>query len=261
MLLHAYPTEQHAAAAQAIVTFFAACDEVDSVLLVNSCARGRATRDSCLDMTILVKPTIKDAAIAALQHEWDAHYQGDLVFSQLRTVGAYSNVDLDITTGNFKPHERDWTSGPDEFELEVGNTLVYCVPLWERHNRLEELRRQWLPYYNEALRAERLSAAQRYCRNNLDHIRLYVPRGLHFQSFHRLYDAFREFLQALFIARRTYPIAYNKWIKEQIVEILHLPELYPQLTALFEIQRFESDEIARKALALRSLLERYTQET
>lgn len=243
------------------MTYFSACDEADSVLLVNSCARGRATRDSCLDVTILVQPTLTDAAITALRNEWDAYYQREAVFDQLRTVGAYSNLDLDITTGNFTPRERDWTSGPDEFELEVGNALVYCVPLWERHNRLEQLRAQWLPYYDEALRAERLSAAQRYCINNLDHVRLYVPRGLYFQSFHRLYDAFREFLQALFIARRTYPIAYTKWIKEQIVETLRLPELYPQLTALFEIERFESDEIARKALTLRSLLERYTQDT
>jgi hypothetical protein len=64
-------------------------------------------------------------------------------------------------------------------------------------------------------------------------------------------------LQALFIARRTYPIAYDKWIREQVEEILGLPELYTQLTHLFEIRHFESHEIAEKAKEVEELLEKY----
>ena len=75
------------------------------------------------------------------------------------------------------------------------------------------------------------------------------------QSFNRLYDAFREFLQTLFISRRTYPIAYDKWIREQVEEILGLPDLYQRLPRLLEISHFESDEIAQKAKELRGLLE------
>lgn len=93
--------------------------------------------------------------------------------------------------------------------------------------------------------------------NNLHHIPLYVERGLYFQSFDRLYNPFQEFLQALFIARRTYPIAYNKWIREQVEEILGLPELYAQLPRLLEIRHFESREIAEKAVTLERLLEAY----
>ena len=57
--------------------------------------------------------------------------------------------------------------------------------------------------------------------------------------------------------RRTYPIAYDKWIKEQIVDILELPELYRQPPRLFEIAHFESREIAENADMLRDLLETY----
>ena len=99
-----------------------------------------------------------------------------------------------------------------------------------------------------------------YCLNNLHHIPLYIERGLYFQSFDRLYNAYQEFLQALFISRRTYPIAYNKWIREQIEEILGLPELYAQLSHLFEIKRFESAELADKALEVEQLLEKYALE-
>ncbi len=97
----------------------------------------------------------------------------------------------------------------------------------------------------------------RYCFNNLDHIPPYVDRGLYFQSFNRLYDAFGEFLQALFIARRKYPIAYDKWIREQVEEILELPDLYPHLPRLLEIQHFESTQIAAKAEDLRGLVKQY----
>lgn len=60
------------------------------------------------------------------------------------------------------------------------------------------------------------------------------------------------------IARRAYPIAYDKWVREQVEEILGLPELYQQLPKLFEIQRFESQEIADKAEDLVGLFEKYT---
>ncbi len=59
-------------------------------------------------------------------------------------------------------------------------------------------------------------------------------------------------LQALFIARRTYPIAYDKWIREQVVEILGLPELHPQMVHLLEIDRLESDELIQKAETVES---------
>ena len=38
-----YPTPDHQAAAQAIIEHFSSNDQIDAVLLVNSCARGRAT--------------------------------------------------------------------------------------------------------------------------------------------------------------------------------------------------------------------------
>jgi hypothetical protein len=207
---------------------------------------------------ILVPPDLPAVHRSALHNAWQSHQQQREVFRAVREVGAFSHVDLDIVDGIFTPRPRDWTSDPDEFELEIGNTLAYSVALWSRGERLTALKAQWLPYYDEALRRARLADVQRFCLNNLDHIPLYVERGLYFQSFNRLYDALREFLQALFIARRVYPIAYDKWIKEQIVDILELPELYPQLTHLLEIQHFESDEIARKAECLRQLVEEYT---
>jgi predicted nucleotidyltransferase len=248
-----YPTPEHARAADEVTAFFSGLPEVDVVLLTCSCARGTATRDSCLDVTVLAPA----AALAALEARWDRHHAASPTYRALAAVGRYAHVDLVLSDGEFAPRPRGWTDGPDAFELEVGNTLVYALPLFTRGGRLAELRGRFLPYYGEALRAERLAAARRYCENDLDHIPLYVARGLYFQSFQRLWNAFREFLQGLFIARRVYPIAYDKWIREQVEEILGLPALYAQLPRLFELSRFESDELAHRAASLRALVDEY----
>ncbi len=252
-----YPTPEHEQAAQAIVEFFIGGFDIDAVLLVNSCARGKATRDSCLDMNVLVAPEKLEVQRDALEKRWNEFSTSDSVFKALREAGKYSEVHLDFLDGVFAPRERDEAAGPDSFEIEIGNALAYSVPLWEGSDYYADLKQRWLPYYNETLRQRRLSMVRHYCLNNLHHIPLYSERGLDFQCFDRLYNAYQEFLQALFISRRVYPIAYNKWIREEIEEILGLPELYARLKALFEIKPFAGPEIVEKAKEVEQLLESY----
>lgn len=258
MLLKAtYPTPEHEAAAEVITDFFVSNYKIDAVLLVNSCARGKATRDSCLDIIMLARPDPSRSTLSALEAGWQELEQSGEAIKALYRVGKYSVVHPDFVHGVFTPHEQDETAGPDDFELQIGNFLAYSVPLWEGSDYFASLKAQWLPYYSEELRQTRLERVRWFCLNNLQHIPPYIERGLYFQSFDRLYNAYREFLQALFIARRTYPIAYDKWIREQVEEILGLPELYTQLTHLFEIRHFESHEIADKAKEVEELLEKY----
>jgi hypothetical protein len=196
----------------------------------------------------------------ALDALWQDHYAADPVYETLRQAGAFSVVHLDVVDGNLDPVPHPDDEFPDDFEIRIGNELVYSVPLWQRGDRLARLQQQWLPYYDESLRRQRLAAVRWCCRHYLEHIPPYVERGLYFQSFARLWGAFRMFLQALFIARRVYPIAYDKWIHEQIVEILGLPDLYAHLPHLFELSRFESDELVGKARDLGQLLDTYVVE-
>lgn len=266
-----YPTTQHAAAADAIVDIFSRHPAVEAVMLIGSCARGKATPDSCLDILVLARPKALASHRRELESLWNRRYTSDALYKDLLAVGGYSQVDLSFVDGAFTIPEHGWTSGADAFELEIGNTLVYSLPLWERGaNRLivgaknsyyRELQSAWLPYYNETLRRERLAMVLRYCRNNLDHIPLYAPRGLYFQCFKRFYHAFEEFLQALFISRSTYPIAYDKWVHEGVAEVLGLPDLYARLPRMFEIQNFESDEIVSKARELEMLIREYIEES
>ena len=256
-----YPTPEHQTAADAIVDHFVSNYKIDAVLLVNSCARGKATRDSCLDIVVLAKPDPSRSPLTVMEAEWEKFEKATSEIKALYQVGRYSVVHPGFTDGVFLPREQDEAAGPDDFEVEVGNFLAYSVPLWQGSDYLAQLKGQWVPYYNEQLRQQRLDRVRWYCLNNLHHIPLYVERGLYFQSFDRLYNAYREFLQALFIARRTYPIAYNKWIREQVDEILGLSELYEQLSHLFEIKKFESSEMADKAREVEQLLNEYAPST
>ena len=66
----------------------------------------------------------------------------------------------------------------------------------------------------------------KFARNYLNHIPPYSQCSLYFQCLKRLHHAFEETFQALFIAARRYPIAYDKWIEEQVSEILGRTEFY-----------------------------------
>lgn len=252
-----YPTQEHQRAAETIVDFFVSHYKIDTVLLVNSCARGKAPRDSCLDIVTLSKPDPSRSQLKDLEAGWEELEKSNQAIQALYKVGKYSVVHPDFIHGVFNLREQDESAGPDDFEVEVGNFLAYSVPLWQGSDYFTQFKREWLPDYHEELRKQRSDKVRWYCLNNLHHIPLYIERGLYFQSFDRLDNSYREFLQALFIARRTYPIAYNKWIREQVEEILRLPELYVQLSHLFEIKHFESHEIADGAREVEELLEKY----
>ena len=65
-------------------------------------------------------------------------------------------------------------------------------------------------------------------------------------------------LQALFVARRTYPLADNKWIREQVAEWLSLPDSYEELPPILSVRRIEGAELAENAVTLRVLLKHWT---
>jgi hypothetical protein len=252
-LAPAYPTEAHERAAEAITEYFAGRNETDAVLLVCSCARGKATPDSCLDMQAIV-PT---EAVAAVEADWLRFAADNGALAELYRAGRFSELHLDVWDGVVVPGVIDDES-IDYLEVSVGNLFVYSVPLLTRGDRFERLAAEWLPFYDEDLRRERLAAARWFVLdNNLARIPWFVGRELYFQAFDRFYRAFQGFLLGLHVARRTYPLAYNKWIREQVADRLGLPELYARLPHLFELDRFESRALEAKAAELRDLVDEY----
>ena len=248
-----YPTKAHERAAEAITEYFEEREETDAVLLVCSCARGKATRDSCLDMQVIV-PT---EAVAAVEADWLRFAADNGALTELYRAGRFSELHLDVWDGVIVPGVIDDES-IDYLEVSVGNLFVYSVPLFIHGDRFERLAAEWLPFYDDDLRRERLEAARWFVLdNNLARIPWFVGRELYFQAFDRFYRAFQGFLLGLHVARRTYPLAYNKWIREQVADTLGLPELYERLPPLFELDRFESRGLEAKAEGLRDLVDEY----
>jgi predicted nucleotidyltransferase len=253
-----FPTPLHRETVAATVEFFAGGEGVEAVLLVNSLARGVATPESDIDVAVLVSRGLPQPERATLEGRWQRAYGEGEVFERFRQLGRFTKVHLDLFDGRIEPQVWDDGGGPDAFELEIGNRVARSLPVWQGSAAFDSLKAEWLPLYGEELQRQRLAMVREACLYDLDFVPFYVARGLYFQAFHRLYKAFEEFLQALFIARRTYPIAYNKWLREQIAGWLGLPDLYAQLPPVLQISRLESDEILHNALYLRRLLSDWT---
>jgi Nucleotidyltransferase domain len=252
-----FPTALHRDAADYLADFFSRALPVHAVLLVNSCARGTATPESDLDLAVLIDPLTPPAERQALEEGWQQYRTGPHLEPFCRS-SRFAAVHLKFIDGTFVPALWDDGGGPDDFELRLGNQVADSVPLWQRGDAYRQLRSAWLPYYDPALQVQRLTMVRSACRNDLDHVPYFVRRGLHFQAFDRLYKAFQEFLQALHIAHRRYPVAYTKWIREQVEGRLGLPDLYAQLPGLLEVRHLESPELEDKAQALQTLLDVWT---
>jgi hypothetical protein len=251
--MHTFLTSLHARAAEVATEFLASCDEVDAVMIVGSSARRTDAND--LDISALV---VAGEATNQVEARFTEFAQGRADFDALAAVGPFVEIDFHAVSGEFSPGARGWTTGPDTFELELGNELAYSVPLWTRNDRFARLRDHWLPFYDDQLREARLADARMYAINDLDHVSIMVRRDEPFHAFHRLYYAFHGFLQALFIMRRTYPIAYDKWIREQVEGLLGLPELYAQLPGIIGVGALDLAGITDSVERLRELLDHWT---
>ena len=108
-------------------------------------------------------------------------------------------VHVDVFDGRIVPTVWDDGGGPDYFEVEIGNRVAYAVPLHEAGAYFRQLQAQSLPYYGEDRRLRRLAIVREACGRDLEAIPFFLNRGLHFQAFDRLYKAFQEFLQGLFL--------------------------------------------------------------
>ena len=255
-----FPTKLHRQAAEAVKEYFLSISTVDTVLIVNSCARGKAVAESDLDFAILVAPGTSQYEMTEMHSVWLSFSTNAPAILKFRQSSPFSHLHLDVIDGKYMPGMIEPGEPIDYFEVEVGKQICYSAPMSLAGSYFQELKQKWLPYYDNDLRHVRLSAVKNACNYDLDHVPFLIKRELYFHAFHILTEAFQKYLQAIFILNRTYPISYNKWIKEQIVKWLNKPGLYPKLLPILSISNIESDEISEKATILRELLMNITDE-
>lgn len=249
-----FPGELHQRTAEIVRDFFVNIPAVDTVLVVNSCARGQAVTESDLDFAILIKPETPAAEVSEIENNWQSYASMHPTVLKYKQSSQFAHLHLDLIDGNYQPQTIEVGEPIDYFEIEIGNQICYSAPMHNSGAYFQELQKKWLPYYPEALRQERFEKARAACHYDLDHIPFFIRRDLYFQAFDILCKAFQEYLQTLFIANKIYPIAYNKWIKYQMVSWLNQPGLYSKLPPILSVSNLESMEINDKARNLRSLL-------
>jgi hypothetical protein len=257
LIYKTFPTALHQQTTDVVMQFFLDLPETDTFLLVNSCARGQAVPESDLDFAVLLNPGTPSFEQNNFEQAWQHFSTVNAGILRFRKSHRWAQIHLDIITGNYLPEIWDDGGGPDYFEVDIGNRIAYSLPLGKEGPYFQKLKNRWLPYYEEELRMQRFIMAKAACEYDIDHIEFYVKRGLYFQAFDRLYKAFQEFLQTLFIVRRTYPIAYNKWIKEQVDTLLKLPELYEQLPSIISVKELTTNDTIEKGKLLQELLNEY----
>lgn len=255
-----FPTTLHQDTAELVRDYFLAIPHVDTILVVNSCARGHAVPESDLDFAILVSPETTANEIKNIETHWQIYAETQPTFLKYKQSNPFAHLHLDIIDGYYTPTILEIGGALDFFEIEIGNQICYSAPMENVGSYFQELQKKWLPYYEEELRLQRLAMTRNACEYNLNHIPFFIKRGLYFQAFDTLCKAFQEYLQTLFIAHKTYPIAYNKWIKEQVVKWLNKPNLYPKLSPILSVNNIESNDINDKAKMLRERLDNLTNE-
>ena len=249
-----FPTVLHGGVAEVVHDYFLSLPTTDTVLVVNSCARGLAVPESDLDFAILVKPGTLKKEIEKTEAGWHIYSNNHELILSYKNSSPYAHLHLDIIDGNYTPVKIENGEPIDYFEVEIGNQICYSSPMGNAGEYFLELQNRWLPFYNDELQEQRLKTSAGACDYDLAHIPFFVKRELYFQAFDILCKAFQEYLRTLFIAKKVYPIAYNKWIKEQVVKWLNMPGLYPKLPSIFSITNIESNEVNDKAILLRELL-------
>ena len=92
---------------------------MDTVLVVNSCARGQAVPESDLDFAILVNPETTPAEIKKIETNWQIYSETKPTFLKYKQSNQFTHLHLDIIDGNYTPTILEIDGASDFFEIEI----------------------------------------------------------------------------------------------------------------------------------------------
>lgn len=237
-----FPTEELRALACETAAALARDARVRAICLTGSIAREVGEPQSDLDRVVFSAPEhVRALADAAAER---ARQSTEIWF------------DLDVSDGEFQPGPHGWME-IDPYELIIGNWVAYARPLFERDDTLQRLRARYLPYYEEGLAARRAARLRDVTVSHAHRVRRGLSRGSLFDAAERLRMGVQSFLAGLFVCRRVYPVDYAKWVEQQVMGLLVLPELLPPLRELFDIGPLDPERLRARAEALEALVDQY----
>lgn len=281
-----FPSHMHESALNKVTRYFKSDPRVFAVLLMGSLARGQGSIGSSIDLVVFIDTDYMKEFFKTEELRRRATYFEKMGGKVHRIIlpeaerqkgkhastvrgeyeGEYGidfdNVRVDLVYKDGFIRLKDQLGiCLDNFEPDVGNYLAYCVLLYERDDTYKSFAKKYLPFYDEEIRRERLEATRKEFDYRIWEAKQLAEKGVLFNSLSTLLlsriSCAAFFLQHLFIKKRKYPISYRKWLKYQIVDMLHEPELYEKLTQLFTIERLSGEVLRKKADFLHNLMEEY----
>lgn len=256
-----FPTQSHKIALEETVNFFKKKKEVSAITLVGSVLRNQGSYNADIDVDIFVPD--KD-----IEHKLTNEFLPfkDKVVERLRKrgdTGKFFDIGFHVLTlpDDLAVPTRSWISGPDYYEIIIAHFFVYCRLMFEQNKLYAKTRKKYIPYYSEKLRKKRLEETLKFCLNNIQHVEPYARRGLHIQALKRIRHATEEFIQALFISKKVYPLDYDKWVKYELEKILKLPDLYRELISIYELKKMNNENLIIAGRKLEKLIHKYISKT
>lgn len=98
-----FPTKLHHDAAETAKEYFLNISTVDTVLIVNSCARGQAVAESDLDLAVLVVPDTSDTEMKKMLAAWLSYSANAPAILKFRQSSPFAHIHLDIIDGKYVP--------------------------------------------------------------------------------------------------------------------------------------------------------------
>lgn len=249
-----FPTDTHRKVTERAVDLLSRHRSIEAIILTCSCARGLGSRD--IDYAAFVTPGTSLEEIKYIESEWYRAINEDITFKSFRQTGPFFQLDLWVTDGQFQPKYQPHllSHGPDCMELDIGNLYMYSKPLSGNLDRFNQTKESLLPYYSDELRNQRLTEARNSALESAEYVAWDHGRGHHYLALKRLQTSFEYFLHGLFISKRIYPIAYDKWLQEQFRDLLNMPQLYGHLTNILKIPEISGDSLNQSADQIKKLV-------
>jgi predicted nucleotidyltransferase len=259
-----YPSDEYEEILTRIAKYFQEYCGVYAIVLTGSLARGKAVKGSCIDLFIFLEKAQLKALTSSTRSRAYAYSRlgGQVCYYQNELEGGIEfgkiRVDVGFTGDKFAPsHSNSFDITRDEFETTIGNLFVYSILLYEKGQKYRRIRQKYLPFYDDELRRTRLAGTSEEFRYKTWKTQWLAKRGEYFAAVDSLLEAYRIFLQHLFIKERKYPIDYVKWIKEQCSQILQMPNLYQELASVINGIELKQKTILGKSLLLEKIFNEY----
>lgn len=221
----------------------------------------KLSKGSDIDLAIflkdaqLVNPLKEIHKLREIFHMQNLNQETDISFIQdkenprIEIKIIYKNTLFDLMITNSRVccgnHAQDVSS--DNFELYIGNLFVHSKMLFQKGNYYSNLKKRYLPYYNEDLRKRRMRLLKEDIRRLIGKLKSNSADFKTINAIYYLNRTLQSILQLKFMYHKVYPISYRKWMDYQFDNILNSDALLGKLNRFIKKTNLNKKDLSKLA--------------